>query len=30
MAYDVLKKEVIGLSDDKLEQLIDFARFHIF
>lgn len=27
MAYDVLKKEVIGLSDDKLEQLIDFARF---
>lgn len=27
MAYETLKKEVIGLPDDKLDLLIDFARF---
>ena len=27
MTYDTLYKEVIGLPDDKLNLLIDFARF---
>ena len=27
MTYDILKKEVIGLSDDRLAQVIDFIRF---
>lgn len=27
MTYDVLKREVIGLPDDRLAQVIDFIRF---
>ena len=27
MAYELLRKEVIGLSDDGMAQLIAFARF---
>lgn len=27
MAYDALYKEIVGLSDDKLNLLIEFARF---
>lgn len=27
MTYEILRQETIGLSDDKMKQLIDFARF---
>ncbi|MBR6229914.1 MAG: hypothetical protein IKQ97_09275 [Eubacterium sp.] len=27
MPFEVLKQEVIGLTDDKMKELIDFARF---
>ena len=27
MPFEVLKREVIGLSDEKMLELIDFARF---
>ncbi len=27
MSYEALKNETIGLSDDKMIQLIDFARY---